>query len=317
MQSAFIFGLSASRDALSRNLAFNCPTGNCKWETFQSLAVCSSCADIKQHLHDDFKIVPLLGGTGTVQGQSLPNGAFVAVNKTNMGTHSSSIRNESLAFKDRDLFFWSTMLLRNKNNGTLADISATECILEYCVREFHSNVTNGTLFETSSRVKTAKRSRRSWMPAGQEYLNWTTEDTWSYADDLNITPRPVGIHRTDLMIGDGYNISQTAVLGIESMLKSVLTTNGTSGSIPYDSDAGTPLANPIFLQPLFDSDDLTATFENIAISMTKRRNTGLEVLPYRITVNGQTRPGGHERITADERPSCNVKSSVRAIIGSA
>ncbi|KAF2421507.1 hypothetical protein EJ08DRAFT_727262 [Tothia fuscella] len=197
-----------------------------------------------------------------------------------MATYSTSRRNESLAFQDRDLMFWSTMLLRNKDNGTHLSISATECILEYCVREFSSNVTNGTLFENSFPVTTAKRSPRSWVPGGQVSINWTIEDTWSSADDLNLARKPVGIRRTDLMVGNGYSISQIAVLGIENMLKSVLTTDGRSGSVPYDNDLSAPFATPIFFQPLFESDDLTATFENIAISMTNvlraDADTGLE-----------------------------------------
>lgn len=106
------------------------------------------------------------------------------------------------------------------------------------------------------------------MPGGQEFINWTVEDTWYSSDDLNNPPKPVGILRTDLSVGDGYNISQTAVLGISNMLESVLKFNGTGGSVPYDTDTSAPIAKPIFLQPLYDSNDLSATFENIANSMS-------------------------------------------------
>jgi hypothetical protein len=75
------------------------------------------------------------------------------------------------------------------------------------------------------------------------------------------------------MIGDGYNISQAAVLGISSMLQSVLGNGGTSS---FDNDIGVVTADPIFLQPFYDSDHLTITFESIAASMTNALRAGAD-----------------------------------------
>lgn len=50
MQSAFSNGLYNSTKALSQSASFVCPTANCTWPTFTSMAVCSACNDVTTHL---------------------------------------------------------------------------------------------------------------------------------------------------------------------------------------------------------------------------------------------------------------------------
>jgi hypothetical protein len=102
---------------------------------------------------------------------------------------------------------------------------------------------------------------------------------WNATDDLNqaIIDDTYGIKRSDLMVGNGYNISQTAVLGIAVMLQNVLMISDTeSGSVIWDSSMNTTNANPFYLQPLYNSDNLTDTFETIAISMTNALRAGAD-----------------------------------------
>lgn len=49
--SAGLFnGLNAATGGGMREVAFFCATGNCTWVEYVSVAVCSSCHDISQHL---------------------------------------------------------------------------------------------------------------------------------------------------------------------------------------------------------------------------------------------------------------------------
>ena len=43
MQGAIISGLTANDTQLSQQITAACPTGNCKWNNYQTLGVCSKC----------------------------------------------------------------------------------------------------------------------------------------------------------------------------------------------------------------------------------------------------------------------------------
>lgn len=66
MQSAIFYGLSNSEQAVSQQLNFTCPSGNCTWESpVESLAVCSKCANLSSLLErhaDNHDICTLLRG---------------------------------------------------------------------------------------------------------------------------------------------------------------------------------------------------------------------------------------------------------------
>ena len=57
-------------------VSFTCPTGNCTWPDFSTLAVCSSCVDMTQYMQ---QVCPATNDTtssnSTSCGWSLPNGA--------------------------------------------------------------------------------------------------------------------------------------------------------------------------------------------------------------------------------------------------
>ena len=47
VQSAVLYGLVSDDKKISQQLPVQCDSGNCTWQEYVSLAICSSCADIR------------------------------------------------------------------------------------------------------------------------------------------------------------------------------------------------------------------------------------------------------------------------------
>lgn len=50
MTSAVFQGLTQPDTSVAQQTNHNCPSGNCTWDIFQSLAVCSACTDLTDRL---------------------------------------------------------------------------------------------------------------------------------------------------------------------------------------------------------------------------------------------------------------------------
>ena len=51
MTAAIVQGLGGNRIQPISPVAFGCPSENCSWEPFRSLAVCSYCSDVSSHMN--------------------------------------------------------------------------------------------------------------------------------------------------------------------------------------------------------------------------------------------------------------------------
>lgn len=88
MQSAVVYGLSKSVEESAQQTPFNCPSGNCTWDPFESLAICSACTDLSINLTKNgsegglWYVLDEANGValGAKEGGttfSLPNGLFI------------------------------------------------------------------------------------------------------------------------------------------------------------------------------------------------------------------------------------------------
>src|SRR5437016_731165 len=88
MQSAILYGLSQRINSVTQQLPFNCSSGDCKWDLFESLAVCSVCNNVTSKMSKCSGIGGILsyyalsnpntdaiGSANTCY--SLPNGLFI------------------------------------------------------------------------------------------------------------------------------------------------------------------------------------------------------------------------------------------------
>ncbi|MCJ1360786.1 MAG: hypothetical protein MMC33_010795 [Icmadophila ericetorum] len=153
LKSAVYYGLFSESDP-SANLKFNCPTGNCTWPEFTTLAVCSSCIDLTSYLTRYCQNgIPANGNVSTC-GWQVPQGAYLNTSSDVFSMTSlfpSVFGNQPYANIMR-LIFMGT----EAQNGPPLNYNpwATECTLQYCLQTFNSSVTNGVIQENVTSTTT-------------------------------------------------------------------------------------------------------------------------------------------------------------------
>jgi hypothetical protein len=129
---------------------FDCPTGNCTWPGFSTLAVCSSCVSMTEFMQRDCNNNN--NGNSSDCGWALPNGA-----KLN-GSSSVFSMTPAIPSTTGDMSYATIMKLtfmgteaQNKESTNQLTGSgivqpwAQQCTLKYCVQDMHTNVNNGRL----------------------------------------------------------------------------------------------------------------------------------------------------------------------------
>jgi hypothetical protein len=269
MQSAFMYGLTQPLDSVIQQLSFQCPTGNCSWPVFESLAVCSVCNDVGSklaRLPGYGAMYSLLdktnGGLQLVANQTrfgLPNGLQMenptgfrysgngdngdGVLMVTFGTSNASLTN-SLQQIDTLILAMSILRMRpDPNNSSAAwpaaPLEASECGLYYCVKRYNSRVESGALKEIEEIMSNATRSSNSWKivsPYSEDELDEDTDP--AMVNSIAFNGISSYFSRTDLMLGGSFNISQESVDSISSYVKTQLTyaiTNDTT--VAYDRTA--------------------------------------------------------------------------------
>lgn len=133
------------------DIAPNCPTGNCTWEPYQSLAVCSKCADLRGQLDS----IPIQVGGHAAINWTLPNGMYLLDNlrRSSVGlvamivnnTAATEMRMLSVAFPDTKPYICvldlivivgQTNYTPHTPGGYLIGPFAAECVLELCVQSY-------------------------------------------------------------------------------------------------------------------------------------------------------------------------------------
>lgn len=332
MEFSILSGLVNTAFAIEQQLKFTCPSGDCKWATYSSLAVCSACADITDKLGSTQQsytgiasltsaynpgIATFDNCQNSLQSQTpacarhatrftLPNGHYIEnVNDLNLSSENgtlvpilmtwrtSTMFNESIAFPDNDLLFLSATIINASSDGVWphVPIVAKECALYYCVNNYNNSVVNGSMVEMMQQDESAVRSPDSFQPVyseGNEAEVYSSNRTMSLNlhnnDTLNFAPYFAVQSRTDLMIGDGYNISYESVMGISSYLQLLLAQtgpglNGTvNGAVVGPSNSSSArVYYPESIEFLYESADADVLFSALARSMSNAIRGGADV----------------------------------------
>ena len=203
-QASILSGLTATSDQISGQLAPSCPSGNCTWPSFTSLAVCGSCSDvtalIKHSPKHDYPITWFLPNEvgyldeyyafppEDLETYFLPNG----LNLDNEVTSSSSANNpvlltslvklapsKSLTFTNTTTLLFTISTLRTPPGSypvggvwptTPVPMDAIECGLYLCAKEYDSQVRSGSLIENSREIASS-RDPNSFQPVFNEDQN--------------------------------------------------------------------------------------------------------------------------------------------------
>lgn len=283
-----------------KQVELKCPSGNCTWDPFESLAVCSICNDVATHLTVEktsgFSLIADIGSGDNVPTTDsvtkyvpasdlvtkfkLPNGLFID-NKPNtdeietawMTSFGTGNRDETVSLRDIDTMIWGMLFLRPHDNDSTnwadVDIEAIECGLYYCVNRYTATVENTGISEFEEPVANASRSADSWKPD----TDVAALESLGFLDSLNFDPIFPGILRSDLMLGDNFNISQSAVDSISSFFQQTFlrsTDTNRSNPLSYISGYSHSATNfePAAMQPFISIPDLRVPFASLARSMT-------------------------------------------------
>lgn len=299
-----LYGISQPDDRVTQQTKQSCPTGNCTWAPFRSLAVCSACNNLTDRLERGFSKMgaPLdifldpepsgadaLINTHPNTEYRLPNGLLLDNMEyqnctTYMTGYGTSNASKSLSFSSKDTLLWSmTMITLARESTSLRwpdpPVTAIECGLWYCVNEYSSAVEKGSLVETFT-PGPSTRSPESWQVLPEQpYFTVPQEIKNPPPDTLDFYEDSSSLLRTDLQLGDGFNLSQTAIYGIGKAMNETFlvtpTVNDTSGEIrtrfinSYVLARDGPVTyHPTVMQTLYYSPNLDATFAVLAKSMT-------------------------------------------------
>ncbi|KAH6974956.1 hypothetical protein BKA56DRAFT_553352 [Ilyonectria sp. MPI-CAGE-AT-0026] len=318
---------------------FTCASGNCSWDPFSSLAICSRCEDISGHLQNKsgftrFEITahgshsvqmmdhpPAVSNqdTGANLNMSGKRHAFtkheipaIGLNLSNYngmprcdgrgGPCPDTYMTAKLATNPgRTLSFtnYTTMILALqmieadntwKKNKTLWEdtkVRAQECSLSFCANVYESTVNDGILNETviSSWTERTPGTFASSNKNDSDYtvhanftLDFDFEDGDAERSNLQIhIPKDAGVQLSKLH-GQTFSITQSAINSMLEIFKegfkrpqaSEDDSDSTNGEFPvliYPSRGTSD--PPSFMFGLGESEDPSALFENLALSLSK------------------------------------------------
>jgi hypothetical protein len=315
LQAATIFGISAPVDRISQQVDFKCRTSQCRYPKFKSLGVCSRCKNLDSHLEEN----TASDGTQYVGFERVDNGLIIGKNQTeyrlpnglfinNIGAGNFRPKvyltmagtphpENTITMQDVDTLIWSQSLIRiqvtdeNRDNAWPDyPIHATECALYYCVQEYTSEVNNGTLAETSAETDD-KRNPESWQVYMASHLSETGPEGLSAAFNKSTAFNETYsfARRTDLQLGDRFNLSQAAVDGTSRLMQETFGPCLDGSRCDFDRDPingyymsrnlidqGTAAFEPPVAQVLFEAADVGDLFGGLARSMSNAIRNGAD-----------------------------------------
>lgn len=149
----------------------------------------------------------------------LPNG-LTGDSSILMTAYGTGNENESVSFTSHDTLIWSmTMMNFSVKEEPMAsvNVSAIECGLWYCVNRYKSAVKDGNLIATIEPAP-SKREPDSWRP----FLGAT--DFGPPPNTINYNRISSWLERTDLQLGEGFNLSQAAIYSISDLMDATFST---------------------------------------------------------------------------------------------
>lgn len=194
---------------------------------------------------------------------------------------------QTVTFQHHNLMFFALAMIKAdftmQPNGNMSTwphvpVTATECALSFCVKRITSSVENGILSERMVPLPST-RSADSWLP-----IDKNTQVAKSSVDGLKSSDIEGNwTSRTDLQIvlrnneTETFNVSQVGVDGMEPgflqffpQMSKPTQDDGDTNALMLLDNTSTVSATTSTMQALWNSPNITKTFENLALSMTNQ-----------------------------------------------
>lgn len=241
MQAAMAFGIAADERAIFQQLPLVCQSGNCRWDDYISLGICSTCINITDQLTKRIVLGSPLsefwpgdndGGDFTnVTSYFLPNGHYIdnldlsiSPSPILMAARTTAWPSRTVAFGDSTTLVFAMSIIRAHFSGSLKQswtsvpITAAECALQFCLKRYTTKIENGTISEESTILSTM-RDRASWKPRlGDTAADDQPPPTAHPGDPLYDVDVMIGwCNRTDLQMSVPQNLRHDGNLSSASI----------------------------------------------------------------------------------------------------
>jgi hypothetical protein len=218
-----------------------CPTGNCTWPTFASLAICSKCVDLSPLVKKE------CNPTGCYR-YSLPAGPTL----TGFGGGlNCSLTNISTSLNDINASVVRFSSLINKRTNDSEVVTAAECSMWYCVQSYDSSIADGEL---------TRKLLSSWRNDSAQL---------SHSSDLFYQP-PSSMLNPEIDPPD-FRVERSAAEAMSRFMAEKFQGNAniSKSGAAFSSDT---------MQAIYLTGNLTGMVERLAVSMTnnirKNNNSG-------------------------------------------
>ncbi|KAI3317052.1 hypothetical protein HD806DRAFT_395974 [Xylariaceae sp. AK1471] len=246
-----------------------CFTSNCTYQIYESLAVCSSCADISSHATTNFE----RNEKNASYLWALPNGFNISLEKSFVDVTPAGKLPPQLAVESKydpvvltaglPILNLTAIMPCIKDNQDACNARACECMLYWCVNKYNSTVIQGSLHEDI--LATAKFGKEinvpdiSYKQEGQPYYGLPPTDHYP--------PTPES-YKLIQLTNSSFLVGPRATSYITNFTAQAL-----RGSV-YNSNSFAPLSTNEGVARIYASysvdnvQGLKTVFENIAASMT-------------------------------------------------
>jgi len=259
----------------------SCPSGNCTWDRYQTLAVCSQCVNITdQVLYFDNETGQQLSNTSHISKffeltmQSLPNGLSLGQAVGQSGSLNTSGKLPPITLDKVGYALANFSLIGHK--PAAPKVFAIECSLYWCVNTYTATV-NNTVFTENLKSSWYNHTSDPSLADLSNTLNFNLSDRVFYNispptgggatidASVNVTSAELNVLDYDGLTANAYIVAADPNLGawlgpLLTGFASQLTQSGSSPSLP-----------PSDVVALFQNSNLTqtsATFTRVAQYLT-------------------------------------------------
>jgi hypothetical protein len=262
-----IFADSGGPNEVSFGMNPSCPTGNCTFPLFQSLAVCHHCVNITDTIEGNCQGGKYPFWASTCQ-YSLPNG--LKLNATNLPNDESAgpIATSGYLGLVGATEFGNTLLnfTRISMRSDPHNMTAEECVLYWCVNTYEAKVVNGALDERV--IQSWHSNSTEWHPTewnqNTDPLNklWLSLNAPAIDDRSAALSFPVAYVAMDPLSG-----WLAAKMSVSNSEYTTYIGNGSYSFGPYIT-ANQSIDTQDIIRVLWQP-DIDALFSNLAASMTR------------------------------------------------
>ncbi|KAL8951866.1 MAG: hypothetical protein Q9222_002172 [Ikaeria aurantiellina] len=231
MKAAIYNGVFDIKDNADAGITHTCSTGDCTWDKFASLAVCSRCVNITSLVEKECT-------NKKCYRLSLPDGPVLSGLGGQINSSVTSISSE-LQSTEPSVLRFSTLISKKVTDPHYA--FALECSMFYCVGIYNATVANG-------------------IPKQRMLASWRN-DSARLGTQSDLVFNPPASFASQVNHSGPFSVTHLAASAINSFMTEIFT--GAGGI----NNSGSAFSSDV-MQALYDTTNITARIENLATAMT-------------------------------------------------